>query len=155
MKWVLNNIFTTWEKSPSHLERSGDLVPPNGDWFFIYLFCPWFIPSPRSDPEDALGLTWPLRFLPHFQSGRRFPAHGRGVGNWWSLMSFLTQTIQGFWDFLLAWRCQEARGDSPQLLRLETGIKAAWGHVTFTSPKLGWFCPRHWGACSEEEEFSL
>lgn len=41
VKWVLNNIFTTWEKSPSHLERRGDLVPPNGDWIIftvIYLF---------------------------------------------------------------------------------------------------------------------
>lgn len=98
MKWVPNNIFTTWEKSPSHLERSGDLVPPNGDWFFIYLFCPWFIPSPRSDSEDALGqLDHCSRFwglLPHFQSGRMFPAHGRRVGNRWSLMSLPTKLFR-------------------------------------------------------------
>lgn len=36
------------------------------------------------------------------------------------------------------WRCQEACGGSPQLPRLETGVKAAWEHVTFTNPKLGW-----------------
>jgi len=46
----------------------------------------------------------------------------------------------GCWVFCpvsLAWRCQEARGGSPQLPRLETGVKAAQGHAFFTSPRLG------------------
>lgn len=50
-----------------------------------------------------------------------------------------------FWGLLphllLAWRCQEAQGGSPQLPRLETGVKAARGRVPFTSPSLGWLLP--------------
>lgn len=37
----------------------------------------------------------------------------------------------------LVWRCQEARGGSPQLPWLETGVQAAWGRVPFTNPRLG------------------
>lgn len=52
VKWVLNNIFTTWEKSPSHLERRGDLVPPNRDWIFLQLFIYLFLRQVRSGKWD-------------------------------------------------------------------------------------------------------
>lgn len=37
----------------------------------------------------------------------------------------------------LVWRFQKAHGGSLQLPRLETGDKAARGHVPFTNPRLG------------------
>lgn len=113
VKWVLNNIFTTWEKSPSHLERSGDLVPPNGDWFFIYLFCSCFLPAP-----DGTQKMLEVR-----------------AGHCSRFLGLLPRLC-------LAWRRQEARGGSPQLPRLETGVKAARRCVPFLKPSLGWLLSR-------------
>lgn len=74
-------------------------MPPNGDWFFIYLFCPHFLPRRMLGPERTIAAAF------------------------------------GVFCCISYW-CQEAGVGSPQL-RLETGVKATWGHVPFAKPSLG------------------